>query len=563
MEKIKTNNVFNNNLISKVTNYEEKKNQIKGLDQQIDKMMNIINYKINNYEYSEKKFLPSGILLYGASGTGKTSVLNLIKSKYGNNNVYDLIKLVRDQKMNNNKSYAGLDLINPKIFVIDDFNELKRIITPDYSRPEIKEVVNDVVSGLFKVINKNNKNIFIVTAKNKNNVDLVFKKAELIEVEIELPLPNKQTKKQILESYRDKINFEKNIDFNKIIELTPGFSGAELVLLIRKSVLNAVDSIQDLFPNNYNYNNKIIVSNENFVLASKQLESQGIKNYNTLIPNKHWGDIGGLREIVDEIKNDVVNSLKHSEILEKYGLEPIKGILLYGPPGTGKTLLAQIIANESGFNFISINAPDIYNKYLGESEKNIRKIFAEAKQNAPSVLFIDEIDGIGSHREPGRGSDAYNSVINTLLSQINGIEKLKNVIVIGATNKKDILDNALLRSGRFDKYFEIKLPDEKARADIFKIFLNKFNLINNDEFNKKLAHKTEKYSGADIENICLQVAREIALKEIIRSENKRQIKKITINNLDKKFENIITKKTPKKINQRKIGFELSNINLRK
>ncbi|MCL5094704.1 MAG: AAA family ATPase [Candidatus Marsarchaeota archaeon] len=515
-------------------------------------------------------------MVYGPPGTGKTTILEKLKEDHLNTvNIYETLKNIKESErnleeieqkqsiykydnFNSREAYENYkevidSLYNNKnsIYFFDDFD--KFLMQNGISNKNIKNIVNSITAFFNKITKKDKNNIIILTANDKNEIDPVFKKVGLIEEEIEIPIPDKKTKKDIFRIHSKNLVFEHNLNIDNIIDLTPGFVGEDIVLLIRRAVLNAFERT-----NNESKEDKIILTNNDFLSALKDVKPNGLKNEIINISNIHWQDIGGLDDIIKKIKDEVVKPIKYQEKFKERNLKSVKGILLSGPPGTGKTLLAKAVANEADFNFISFNAPDIFNKYLGESENNIRKIFTKAAQNAPCVLFIDEIDAIGSERKSERGSDAYNAILNTLLSQINGINEVRDVIVIGATNRSDVLDPALLRSGRFDIIIDVPLPDLEARKNIFEIYLAKCKLNNNKKLAQELAEETNKFSGADIENACMKVAREIVLEEIEKEENNEANSKITNNEIKQKFENVINeinKKTSTKNAEKRImGF---------
>ncbi|ASJ09654.1 AAA family ATPase [Thermococcus siculi] len=304
----------------------------------------------------------------------------------------------------------------------------------------------------------------------------------------------------------------------ELAEVTHGFVGADLAALAREAAMAAlrrliqdgkIDFEAEHIPKEVLEDLK--VTRKDFYEALKMIEPSALREVLLEVPNVHWEDVGGLEDVKEELREAVEWPLRYPEAFMGLGITPPKGILLYGPPGTGKTLLAKAVANESEANFIAIKGPEVLSKWVGESEKNIREIFRKARQAAPTVIFIDEIDAIA----PRRGTDVNrvtDRLINQLLTEMDGIQENSGVVVIGATNRPDIIDPALLRPGRFDRLILVPAPDEKARLEIFKVHTRKVPLAE-DVSLEELAKRTEGYTGADIE----AVVREAALTAMRRA----------------------------------------------
>ncbi len=256
------------------------------------------------------------------------------------------------------------------------------------------------------------------------------------------------------------------------------------------------------------------VAKNDFIDALKEITPSALREVYVEIPEVHWVDIGGLEDVKKQLKEMVEWPMKQPELFEQMGIAPPRGILLYGPPGTGKTLLAKAVATESSANFISVKGPEVLSKWVGESEKAVREIFKKARQTAPCIIFFDEIDSIAPQRGNSSDSGVTERMVNQLLSEMDGMVSLKNVVVIAATNRPDIVDTALLRPGRFDRNVYIPLPDKAAREEIFKVHSRKMPLAKEINFDL-LAEKTEGYTGADIEAICREAAL-VALREEMR-----------------------------------------------
>ncbi|WP_457741529.1 AAA family ATPase, partial [Thermococcus sp.] len=307
---------------------------------------------------------------------------------------------------------------------------------------------------------------------------------------------------------------------DEIAEKTHGFVGADLAALAREAamvVLRRLINEGKISPEQEKIPPEVLqelrVRKEDFYEALKMVEPSALREVLIEVPNVHWDDIGGLEEVKQELREAVEWPLKYPKAFERLGIEPPRGILLYGPPGTGKTLLAKAVANESEANFIGIRGPEVLSKWVGESEKRIREIFRKARQAAPTVIFIDEIDAIAPSRG-AEGDRVTDRLINQLLTEMDGIQENSGVVVIAATNRPDILDPALLRPGRFDRLILVPAPDEKARFEILKVHTRRVPLAKDVKL-EELAKKTEGYSGADLEALVREAAL-IAMRRVMK-----------------------------------------------
>jgi ATPases of the AAA+ class len=367
--------------------------------------------------------------------------------------------------------------------------------------------------------------VIVIAATNRPEaIDPALRRPGRFDREIEVPVPNEQGRYQILKVHIRNVPLgkkegdkyvllseeEKDKLIRKLASITYGYVGADLAALVKEAAMNV---IRRILPEIEKYENNIpqeildqmVVTEEDFMAALKVVPPSAMREVLVEVPKVHWDDIGGLEEVKLELKEAVEWPIKSKKIYEKLGIEPPKGVLLYGPPGTGKTLLAKAVATEIGANFIAVRGPEIFSKWFGESEKMIREIFRKAKQVAPAVIFFDEIDAIAPRRGSSIGTNVYDSIVNQLLAEMDGITTRGDVIVIAATNRPDIIDPALLRPGRFDRIIYIPSPDYKARLEILKIKTRNMPLAPDVNL-EEIARITEGYSGADLELLVKEAA---------------------------------------------------------
>jgi len=326
-----------------------------------------------------------------------------------------------------------------------------------------------------------------------------------------------ETIKQNSEDFIKRVLKEFILD--ETADLTYGFVGADLAALAREAAMNALrrylPEIDLEQPIPTEILEKMEVTMGDFKTAHRGIEPSAMREFLIEVPKVTWKDIGGLEEVKQNLRESVEWPLSQPQVFKRMGIEAPRGILLYGPPGTGKTLLAKAVANESKANFISIKGPEVLSKWVGESEKAVRELFKKARQVAPTIVFLDEIDSIAPRRGLYSGSHVTESVVNQLLTSIDGLESMEGVVVIGATNKPDMLDPALLRPGRFDRLLLTPAPDRESRLKIFEIHTKRMSLANNVSL-KQLADESEGFSGADIEGVCREAGM-LALRENLKA----------------------------------------------
>ncbi|KXA89848.1 hypothetical protein AKJ61_01970 [candidate division MSBL1 archaeon SCGC-AAA259B11] len=500
---------------------------IGGLDKEIQRVREMVELPLRHPELFDQLGIepPKGVLLHGPPGTGKTltakAVANEsdahfqsiagpeIMSKFYGESEKKLRNIFEEAKKN-----------APSIIFIDELDAIaskREEVTGDVE----KRVVSQLLS-LLDGLESRGKIIVIAATNRVDAVDPALRRPGRFDREIEIGVPDRDGRKEIMQIHTRGMPLAEDVDLDELADNTYGYVGADLASLAREAAMNA---LREILPEiNLEENRipsetleKLKVTRDDFRKARQQVEPSAMREVLVSVPDTHWKDVGGLEETKQQLIESVEWPLKKPDAFERVGIEAPHGILLYGPPGTGKTLLAKAVATESDANFISIKGPELLSKWVGESEKAVRETFKKARQAAPTIIFFDEIDAMVPKR--GRrdaGSQVGERVISQLLTEIDGLEKLENVIVIGATNRPDLVDPALLRPGRFDRVMMVPSPDEEARHEIFKIHTRR-TPISEDIDLKDLAKRTEGYSGADIAAVCKEAAM-LALREDIKTD---------------------------------------------
>jgi transitional endoplasmic reticulum ATPase len=509
--------------VSEIARVKVTYEDIGGLKKVIDKVREMIELPLKYPQLFKKLGIdpPKGILLYGPPGTGKT----LLAKAVANETAAYFISVNGPEIMNKyyGESEARLREIfeearqhAPSIIFIDEIDA----IAP--RREEVHgEVEKRVVAQLLALMDglEPRENVIVIGATNVPNLlDPALRRPGRFDREIEFPVPDEEGRYEILQIHTRNMPLDSNVDLRKLAEMTHGFVGADLAALAKEAAMKAIrrylPNLDLSKPIPLELLDNIKVTFEDFLEALKEITPSAMREVYFQKPNVKLEDIGGLEEVKRELEEAIILPIKRKDIYERMGIEPVKGVLLVGPPGTGKTMLAKAIANESGVNFISINGPEIFSKWVGESEKAIREIFRKARLSSPAIIFFDEIEAIASVRGIP-GSEVYNSVLSQFLTEFDGFKSNENVFVLGATNRPDLLDPALLRSGRFDKIILILPPNEIERQAIFRIYLKKMPIAEDVDI-YELARITNWYTGADIKNVCREAAL-IALRENINA----------------------------------------------
>ena len=506
--------------ISMVT-YED----IGGLKEEIKKIREMVELPLRHPELFERLGIepPKGVLLYGPPGTGKTLLAKAVANEANAHFIYlsgpeIMSKFYGQSEENLREIFKEAQDNAPSIIFIDEIDS----IAP--KRDEVSgEVERRVVAQLLALMDglESRGKVVVIGATNRPNaLDPALRRPGRFDREIEIGIPGKNARKEILEIHTRGVPLAEDVNLEKLADMTHGYVGADLAALVKEAAMRAlrrvipeIDLEMEKIP--VEILEKLQVTWEDFMDAYREMQPSTMREVLIEKPNIHWEDIGGLEQVKQELREVVEWPMKYRKLFAHMKVKIPKGILLYGPPGTGKTLLAKAVATESEANFISVKGPEFLSKWVGESEKAVREVFRKARQAAPAVIFIDEIDAIAPMRGRDIGSHVTERVVSQILTEMDGLEELHNVTVIAATNRPDILDPALLRPGRFDRIVYVPIPDRDARKEIFKIHLRGRPLAEDVDIDK-LAEKTEGYTGADIEAVCNE-ATILAVREFIQS----------------------------------------------
>jgi transitional endoplasmic reticulum ATPase len=503
---------------------------IGGLDEAVRKVREMIELPLRYPELFERLGVeaPKGVLLHGPPGTGKTLLAKAVASETKANFLSIggpeiMSKFYGESEERLRKIFTVAEKNAPSIIFIDEIDS----IAP--KRDEVSgEVERRVVAQLLSLLDGltvRGKVVIIGATNRPNALDPALRRPGRFDREINIGIPDRNGRLEILQIHTRGMPLNEGIDLAEFADLTHGYVGADLAALCKEAAMNAlrrilpdIDLEMDSIP--VEILNRISVTYDDILNAFRELEPSALREVLIESPNIHWDQIGGLDDAKQQIIESVEWPLRYPELFKHHEARPPLGILLYGPPGTGKTMLAKAVATETEANFISVKGPEIYSRWLGESEKAVREIFRKAKQASPCIIFFDEIDAIAPVRGSSSSSQAVERVVSQLLTEMDGLEKLHNIVVIAATNRPDMLDPALLRPGRFDRLILIGAPDPETRRKIFEIHTNPERL-NADIDLAELSSRTENYTGADIAAVCNE-ARMLAIRELVKQSKPDQ-----------------------------------------
>lgn len=509
---------------------------IGGLKEQIQKLRDMIELPMRHPEIFHALGIepPKGVLLYGPPGTGKTLLAKAVANESGANFHY----IAGPEIMNkyygeSEKQLRGIfeeaKKNAPSIIFIDELDSIAS------KREELTgEVERRVVAQLLSLLDGLEKRgqVVVMGATNRiNAIDPALRRPGRFDREVEIGVPDREGRNEILKIHTRTMPLAENVELEDLSNQTHGFVGADILAFAREAAMKTLrrylpemNMEEEEIPSEIL--KKMKVTSEDFKEALKEIDPSALREVLIELPDMKWDDVGGLADAKREIKEIVELPLENPEVFTIMGIKPLKNVFLYGPPGTGKTLIAKAVASESGANFICVKGPQLLSKWVGESERAVREVFRKARQVAPCVIFFDEIDSIAPMRGMGMDNRVSERVVNQLLTELDGMEKMEKVVVMAATNMPHLVDPALLRPGRFDRSILLNIPDKKERLEIFKIHTRMMPLSEDVDL-KELAEFTENYVGADIEAICREAAI-LAIRDVLSNGediNEKEVEK--------------------------------------
>jgi transitional endoplasmic reticulum ATPase len=501
---------------------------IGGLKPQVHRIREMIELPLRYPEVFERLGIdaPKGVLLHGPPGCGKTLIARAIAHETDANffsvtGPEIIHKFYGESEAHLRKIFEEAGRKSPSIIFLDEIDA----IAPKRENA-VGEVEKRVVAQLLASMDglSRRQNLIVIAATNlPNALDPALRRPGRFDREIGIPIPDRNGREEILAIHSRGMPLGSDVDMHHLADITHGYVGADLEALCREAAMTCLRNILpdinfDLARIPYEQLSRLEVRMGDFLEGFREVEPSTIREVFVEVPDVRWDDVGGLAQVKQRLIEAVLWPLSYSAVFGKAGIRPPKGILLVGPPGVGKTLLAKAIATESKVNFISVKGPALLSKYVGESEKGVRETFRKAKQAAPCIVFFDEIDALIPVRTGGGGdSHVSERVLSQFLTELDGVEELKNVLVLGASNRLDLLDPAMLRPGRFDEIVEIPLPDEEGRREIFSVHL-RGKPLSSQAAALDLASRTESFSGAEVQSVC----RKAALKAVRRAVQQGQ-----------------------------------------
>ncbi len=519
------------------TTYED----IGGLHEEIQRVREMVELPLRHPELFQRLGIepPKGVMLYGPPGCGKTLLARAVANEseanfFSINGPEIMSKFYGESEARLREIFQQAQQNSPSIIFIDELDA----IAP--KREEVTgEVERRVVAQLLALMDglSGRGNVIVIGATNRPSaLDPALRRPGRFDREIEIAVSDKNGRYEILQIHTRGMPLGDDVDLEKLSKISHGYTGADMAALCRETAMKAlrrylpqINLEEERVPPSVL--EKMEVRMEDFLNAYKEITPTAMREVYIEVPTVHWSDIGGLEEVKQDLSEAVEWPLKSPEIFKRLGIKPPKGILLYGPPGCGKTLLARAVATESEANFITIKGPEVFSKWVGESEKAIREVFRKARMAAPTVIFFDEIDSLLPRRGLGfADSGVTQRVISQLLTEMDGIVTLEDIVVIAATNRPDIVDPAVLRPGRFDRLIYVPQPDEKSRLEIFNIYTKNMPLTKDVDV-AHLAIVTKNYSGADIEALCREAAmyalrKDVNAKEVTMTDFQEAMKRI-------------------------------------
>merc|ERR1712164_219804 len=472
---------------------------------------------------------PRGVLLYGPPGSGKTLMARAVANETGAfffliNGPEIMSKMAGESEGNLRKAFEEAEKNAPSIIFMDEIDS----IAPKRDKTN-GEVERRIVSQMLTLMDglKSRANVVVIGATNRpNSIDAALRRFGRFDREIDIGVPDENGRLEIFRIHTRNMKLDDDVDPEQVARETHGFVGADMAALCTEAAMQCIREKMDLIDIeddtiDAELLSSLAVTQEHFKYALAQSNPSSLRETVVEVPNITWDDIGGLQEVKNELRELVQYPVEHPEKFEKFGMAPSKGVLFYGPPGCGKTLMAKAVANECQANFISIKGPELLTMWFGESEANVRNVFEKARSAAPCVLFFDELDSIAKSRgmSVGDAGGAGDRVMNQLLTEMDGMGAKKSVFIIGATNRPDIIDTALMRPGRLDQLIYIPMPDLPARESILKAVLRKSPVSASVDLGH-LARSTDRFTGADLTEVCQRAAK-FAIRDNIEADIKR------------------------------------------
>jgi transitional endoplasmic reticulum ATPase len=501
---------------------------IGGLREEVRKIREMVELPLKHPEIFEKLGIepPKGVLLHGPPGTGKTLLAKAVANESDAhfillNGPEIMSKFYGESEKKIRDIFEEAEKSAPSIVFIDEIDAIAPKREEAYGEVE-RRVVSQLLT-MMDGLNNRGKVIVIGATNRPNSIDPALRRPGRFDRELAINVPDKEGRLNILKIHTRNVPMHKSVDLQKLSSITHGFVGADVAALVKEAAMSVLrralpeiklEDDEELSPEVLD---KLIITHKDFLEALKVVRPSAMREVMVETPNTTWEDVGGLDRVKQELKEAVEWPIKYHDAFGRMGIKPPRGVLLYGPPGTGKTLLAKAVARESEANFISIKGPELLSKWVGESEEGVRKIFERARQVAPCIIFFDEIDSLAGRRGWEMGQKVTERVLNQLLAEMDGLQELNNVIVVGATNRPDMLDPALLRPGRFDRILLIPIPLEEGRHQILKVHTQKVPLTRDVDL-RELARRTDGYAGADLEALVREAAM-LALRESFEAQN--------------------------------------------
>ncbi|AWU76019.1 uncharacterized protein C5L36_0B12460 [Pichia kudriavzevii] len=498
---------------------KNKFSDVGGLDKTIESLVKSVKIPLLNGEMFRSFGIepPRGVLLYGNSGVGKTMLLKSLACEFRECHIIKIdgssiiSKYLGDSEEKLRLNFKEALKYQPSIILID---EIENLLPNRKNREEVSDVDGRIINtfnSMMEELSGNSRVIVIGACNDLTSVDLSLRRPGRLDVEIEVGIPDIEGRFDILRKQINKIephlNNVSDEEIKIIADKTHGYVGSDLLTLVRESVMKAITR-------HLEGENSVCLKFNDFIVSMKDIRPSAMKEILLEMPKVKWSDIGGQTELKQKIHEMVELPLKEVDKFKRFGIKAPKGLLLYGPPGCSKTMTAKALATESGLNFLAIKGPEIFDKYVGESERKIRDIFNKARASAPSIIFIDEIDAIAVDREGGESTNVSKQVLNTMLNELDGVEELNGVILVGATNRPSSIDSALLRPGRLDRHVYVGPPDAEGRKAIFSNASSSFG-IDEGSFNALIdwiVNETEGCSGAE----CVLLCREAGVRAVSR-----------------------------------------------